>query len=686
MTSFSPNWSANLSALNVKDFGAVGDGVTDDTDAIQATFAAAWGDGFAGTAHAILNPNLNSPVFFPSGGYKVVAKNPLTVTNVSENGLASGALMRITVAEDLTQTVTHYKTGWYVYPDSILGTQIGAGGAALGSDVFAGRVNTPHGITIIDAHNFDLTMPPGKPADVSFTGTISSGTSLTVTAGGNSSNIFPGVFVLGGGGTVPCEILSGTYPGPFVLSTAQTNASGVSLTATRSGFWNSKTDGVHYDDGSYDTGTAVFVGSTDGAFALTVSSVTSGTVRIGMTVNGGGLLPGTTIVSGTFPNFTIDNPGPASGTMTGTNGRVSTAALHIRNVNGTMISGAGRSTTAVFCQNGSCISLNGVGFTKVQDMGFSCPLPVQCPWAMCAFELTWDQTAQFGESPTNGFQSTQSNTFQNCGFSGGYRTFLHGWGGAMTSETSFYNNFFGNSGTKNISGIYIGNQNSLGISIIGGNFQGCGTGIHVGTGSIETIHGVHFQGSQEVDIGIFSSQGDATEISGCRSESSCFLEAHDGIGLHVTGCSHLQTGGRPSDGLVQFAFYESGGLTPAVECNCATIQNCFSAAGNIAGNGLIALQGSNFGVGIKSAVTGVFSAGRITSCDVGPIPFAQLPAANTRVQGLRMIVNDSTQPIWSGTVSNAGQTIRTAGTGGFASDGGANVVPVYCDAVEWRLG
>lgn len=70
---------ANLNYINVKTYGAVGDGSTDDTAAIQATITAAIA--FNG-----------SGVFFPQGTYKITNTITVTRSNILLFGVGSGGL------------------------------------------------------------------------------------------------------------------------------------------------------------------------------------------------------------------------------------------------------------------------------------------------------------------------------------------------------------------------------------------------------------------------------------------------------------------------------------------------------------------------------------------------------------------------------------------------------------------
>jgi Pectate lyase superfamily protein len=71
--------------VNVKDFGATGDGVTDDTAAIQRALDAAFGPTM--TPHGVANAHLSRSVYFPNGKY-IVNSGCVnrTVTNITQAG------------------------------------------------------------------------------------------------------------------------------------------------------------------------------------------------------------------------------------------------------------------------------------------------------------------------------------------------------------------------------------------------------------------------------------------------------------------------------------------------------------------------------------------------------------------------------------------------------------------------
>ena len=70
--------------FNVKDFGAVGDGVANDTTAIQAAIAAA-------CTHTVNGSTVGGTIYFPAGNYKFTSTLTITANNVYLKGDGPGA-------------------------------------------------------------------------------------------------------------------------------------------------------------------------------------------------------------------------------------------------------------------------------------------------------------------------------------------------------------------------------------------------------------------------------------------------------------------------------------------------------------------------------------------------------------------------------------------------------------------
>lgn len=112
--------------VNVKDYGALGDGVANDGPAIQAAFDAAFGT--SASPHGTTNKALNRQVIFPAGHYLVGA--PLYLTNV-DSGIISGSGMDNTTLS---------------YTGSLSGNTV-AQGFLSGADIALVRAITPLIIT-----------------------------------------------------------------------------------------------------------------------------------------------------------------------------------------------------------------------------------------------------------------------------------------------------------------------------------------------------------------------------------------------------------------------------------------------------------------------------------------------------------------------------------------------------------
>lgn len=325
-------------------------------------------------------------------------------------------------------------------------------------------------------------------------------------------------------------------------------------------------------------------------------------------------------------------------------GAVKSPALTIKNTQGAHIYGSGKNSCQINCSTtfAPVISLDGFGYSQIDNLDFIASTGGYC----C--DYSWSG---------NGV-SSQEVTFQSCFFNGGAYGLAIGFTGFQTSENLILHCAFGPCTTA---GLSIGNQNSLTNTVIGGNFQNCGTGILVGGGACEVIHGVGFQQSgMNYDITINSSSGDTCSIVSCRSESQNFAFIQAGPGVVMSCCSQLNANAGT------FLFYAAG------DTNSCLIDSCHSQNGALLNfsNGNIYIRGGAFG---NANFIPAGLSGKILDYNLGPVTVANLPTAQTALRGLRQMVIDSTVAA----AGNFGNVVAGTGT---------NVAPVYCDGANWRIG
>lgn len=195
-----------------------------------------------------------------------------------------------------------------------------------------------------------------------------------------------------------------------------------------------------------------------------------------------------------------------------------TAPLILESLHGGCIFGAGRFATKIVnvAGNGSVFATNGCQYSRFENFHIS------GNENSVLFDLDWDNTGT----------ALQSNTFANIYFQGGAYGIRIGNTGYMGSENLFQNcAFAGNT----IAGISTRCFNALQQTIIGGNFQNCGIGVHVWKGSAPIIHGAGFQ-QNTWDIKVDNGANDAMSIQGCRTESDNFANIRYQA-VNITGCT-----------------------------------------------------------------------------------------------------------------------------------------------------
>jgi hypothetical protein len=181
---------------------------------------------------------------------------------------------------------------------------------------------------------------------------------------------------------------------------------------------------------------------------------------------------------------------------------------------------------------------NGLAYSNVQGFEFNCK---GSSTTTACFDLDYDGKGEAGIA-------LQANTFSNNVI--GTSTYTFGIGlrigntGYMGSENLFLNNHFSGFRSRCVD---IHDFNSLGNSIVGGNVIDCaGDGIYVYRGTVDILN-TDFENGTPIshtpqtgcDIKVMNSANDTINITGGRTESGCFVESGNGMGVTIRGV--LQT-------------------------------------------------------------------------------------------------------------------------------------------------
>lgn len=238
------------------------------------------------------------------------------------------------------------------------------------------------------------------------------------------------------------------------------------------------------------------------------------------------------------------------------------APLQLKSVQGGKIFGAQRFQTLIYNPNGTgLIRTNGFQYSSIDRLYLH-----NEGTSGVVLDLDFDGDGL----------PLQSNSFHDLFIHGGDIGINIANGGYMGSEMSFYDCYILGGKTW---GIATQAYNALQNKMVGGNIQGCGIGAYMYAGNI-SFYDVGFQQNHNWDIQQLNTSGEATIVSGCRSESVNFWLGGNGKICNLIGCS--QTSDKPGI----FATH-SGQLN---------VNGCYSRFGKIGdGSSRGKISCSNFG-------------------------------------------------------------------------------------------
>ena len=395
-----------------------------------------------------------------------------------------------------------------------------------------------------------------------------------------------------------------------------------------------------------------------------------------------------TVATGLYINsFTADRKG-----------KVMKPALHITDVRGGHIFGAGKNSTIISSGNSSnavVFQTNGLYTTTIERMTFQSP---GSSTGTIAFLADMDGDATY----SSGIPGSQGNTFRDVQFlksAIGLALFPTNY--SQGSENLIQNCHFQENTDTGLQNGLNANFNALQNTVVGGNFQACGTGVYIPYGSVDVMN-AGFQVSKSWDISNNNGAHDGMMVLGCRTESTNFVNCFNKA-CTIINCSQTSA---VSGKFVQCSMWVS-------------IIGCVSYAGQIWSINGGSVLNSMFG----RQPDFIYSFNRplyVQNCTFGALPWqspsilsfpnyvdgkfqaaaqgstlyfigkkvAATPTGTSPYITTDMLVADLPRAaaIWKGdTVVVFDSNITTPGSSVIGHGGGANAVLVKCTGADWII-
>lgn len=281
-------------------------------------------------------------------------------------------------------------------------------------------------------------------------------------------------------------------------------------------------------------------------------------------------------------------------------GTFSSPCLRVAQVQGGLIFGGGRFTSLRSSSHGAAIfQTDGMGYTRIENLNFAA--------ASRGIGLQLDANPA-RVSPT---VNLQSNTVFNCYVQGGDWGIKIGAGQSMGSEHIILNSYVAGCA---VAGVYVGNQNAVQVTMIGGNIASCDVGIWVGGGGMNLIACVSFQTNTTADIRLGNGATEGYTITGCRTESANFVWVEQSWAVTIQGCNQTQASAGN--------FFKGSGYI--------TIEACQSLNGCLTGNAQINISNCNF---IRSDYLTGGADTRFASLNVIPQPLTTQAGTSFQLRG-----------------------------------------------------